>query len=63
MKRVKIILDKLFQRIDENLIKSTERFLYMKSFFEKMVFNIQSSVILSNKLEQFEVSNIIQEGD
>lgn len=38
MKRVKLILDKLFQRIDENLIKSTERFNHMKSFFGKMIF-------------------------
>ena len=63
MKNCKTILDKLFQRTDENLVKSETRFAFVKTFFDDMTIEIKSKVILKNHLHQFEVSNkIVHDG-
>lgn len=63
MKKSKIILDKLFHRIDQNLKKSETRFRFVKNFFEKMQFQIRSKIDLQSQIHQFEVSNkVVRDG-
>ena len=63
MRTVKNILTKLFNKIDENIKKSKNRFEYIVKFFKTMSFRVQTEVKLMKGLENFVVENKVYKKD